>query len=57
VELGLRTLVLVRLQQQGEIRAFRGRLHWEASILCAKATSSLINLADPCCSAVICIGW
>jgi Arc/MetJ family transcription regulator len=27
VELGLRTLV--RLQQQAEIRSFRGRLHWE----------------------------
>jgi Arc/MetJ family transcription regulator len=30
VELGLRTLV--RLQQQGEIRSFRGRLHWEGDL-------------------------
>ncbi|MFO8238806.1 MAG: type II toxin-antitoxin system VapB family antitoxin [Prochlorococcaceae cyanobacterium] len=30
VELGLRTLV--RLQQQGEIRAFRGRLHWDGHL-------------------------
>jgi Arc/MetJ family transcription regulator len=30
VELGLRTLV--RLQQQGEIRAFRGRLRWEGDL-------------------------
>ncbi len=30
VELGLRTLV--RLQQQGEIRAFRGRLQWEGDL-------------------------
>ena len=55
VELGQRTQM--RLQQQGEIRAFRGRLHWEASVLCAKTTSSLINLAHPCCSVVIGIGW
>jgi len=30
VELGLRTLV--RLQQQGEIRSFRGRLQWEGDL-------------------------
>jgi Arc/MetJ family transcription regulator len=30
VELGLRTLV--RLQQQGEIRSFRGRLRWEGDL-------------------------
>ena len=30
VELGLRTLV--RLQQQGEIRSFCGRLHWEGDL-------------------------
>ena len=30
VELGLRTLV--RLQQQGEIRYFRGRLRWEGDL-------------------------
>ena len=30
VELGLRTLV--RLQQQGEIRSFRGQLHWEGDL-------------------------
>ena len=30
VELGLRTLV--RLRQQGEIRAFRGRLRWEGDL-------------------------
>ena len=30
VRLGLRTLV--RLQQQGEIRSFRGRLHWEGDL-------------------------
>lgn len=30
VELGLRTLV--RLQQQGEIRAFRGRLRWDGDL-------------------------
>ncbi|MCH9715349.1 MAG: type II toxin-antitoxin system VapB family antitoxin [Cyanobacteria bacterium] len=30
VELGLRTLV--KLQQQAEIRAFRGRLHWEGDL-------------------------
>lgn len=30
VELGLRTLV--RLQQQAEIRSFRGRLHWEGDL-------------------------
>ena len=30
VELGLRTLD--RLQQQGEIRSFRGRLHWEGEL-------------------------
>ena len=30
VELGLRTLV--RLQQQGEIRSFRGRLHWDGDL-------------------------
>jgi Arc/MetJ family transcription regulator len=30
VELGLRTLV--KLQQQGEIRSFRGRLRWEADL-------------------------
>jgi len=30
VELGLRTLV--RLQQQGEIRSFRGRLRWDGDL-------------------------
>jgi len=30
VELGLRTLV--RLQQQGEIRSFRGRLPWKGDL-------------------------
>ena len=30
VEIGLRTLV--RLQQQGEIRAFRGRLRWDGDL-------------------------
>ena len=30
VELGLRTLV--RLQQQGEIRSFRGKLRWEGDL-------------------------
>ena len=30
VELALRTLV--KLQQQGEIRAFRGRLAWEGDL-------------------------
>jgi Arc/MetJ family transcription regulator len=30
VELGLRALV--RLQQQGEIRSFRGRLRWEGDL-------------------------
>ncbi len=30
VELGLRTLV--RLQQQAEIRSFRGRLQWEGDL-------------------------
>ena len=30
VELGLRTLV--RLQQQGEIRSFRGQLRWEGAL-------------------------
>ncbi len=30
VELGLRTLV--KLQQQAEIRAFRGRLQWEGDL-------------------------
>ena len=30
VELGLRTLV--RLRQQGEIRAFRGRLRWDGDL-------------------------
>ena len=30
VELGLRTLV--KLQQQAEIRAFRGRLAWEGDL-------------------------
>lgn len=30
VELGLRTLV--RLQQQGEIRAFRGQLPWDGHL-------------------------
>jgi Arc/MetJ family transcription regulator len=30
VELGLRTLV--RLQQQGELRSFRGWLHWEGDL-------------------------
>lgn len=30
VEIGLRTLV--RLQQQGEIRAFRGRLPWDGDL-------------------------
>jgi Arc/MetJ family transcription regulator len=30
VELGLRTLV--KLQQQAEIRAFRGRLRWEGDL-------------------------
>ena len=30
VELGLRTLV--RLQQQGEIRAFRGQLPWDGDL-------------------------
>ena len=30
VELGLRTLV--RLQEQGEIRFFRGRLRWEGDL-------------------------
>jgi Arc/MetJ family transcription regulator len=30
VELGLRTLV--RLRQQGEIRAFRGRLSWDGDL-------------------------
>ncbi len=30
VELGLRTLV--RLHEQGEIRSFRGRLHWEGDL-------------------------
>jgi len=30
VELGLQTLV--RLQQQGEIRSFRGRLRWEGDL-------------------------
>jgi Arc/MetJ family transcription regulator len=30
VELGLRTLV--RLQQQGEIRSFRGQLRWEGDL-------------------------
>lgn len=30
VELGLRTLL--RLSRQGEIRRFRGRLHWEGDL-------------------------
>jgi Arc/MetJ family transcription regulator len=30
VELGMRTLV--RLRQQGEIRAFRGRLRWDGDL-------------------------
>jgi len=30
---------LVRVQQQGEIRAFRRRLHWEGRVSCANATS------------------
>jgi Arc/MetJ family transcription regulator len=30
VELGLRTLV--RLQQQGEIRSFRGKLRWDGDL-------------------------
>jgi len=45
-----------RVQQQGEIRAFRRRLHWEASVLCGKTTRSLITLAHPCCNVVIGIG-
>ena len=30
VELGLRTLL--RLQQQADIRRFRGKLHWEGNL-------------------------
>jgi len=55
VEVGLRTLE--RLQQQGEIRAFRGQLHWKGSFLYADAITRLIHLARTCCSAVIWIGW
>ena len=39
---------LVREQQQGEIRAFRRRLHWEGSVLCANGTSgALPTRRDP----------
>ena len=54
VEVGLRTLE--RRQQQREIPAFRGQLHW-ASFLYANAITRLIHLARTCCSAVIWIGW
>ena len=35
VELGLRTLL--RLQQQEEIRRFRGKLHWEGDLEAMRA--------------------
>lgn len=35
VELGLRTLL--RLQQQSEIRRFRGKLHWEGDLEAMRA--------------------
>jgi len=53
----LASCTLVRLQQQGESRAFRGRLHWEASVLCGKTTRSMITLAHYCGNVVIGIGW
>ena len=44
VELGLRTLV--RLQQQGEIRSFRGRLSWEGDLEAQRLNPGLAS-ADP----------
>lgn len=44
VELGLRTLV--RLQEQAEIRSFRGRLHWEGDLEAQRLDAGLA-CADP----------
>ena len=41
VELGLRTLV--RLQQQGEIRSFRGRLRWEGDLEAQRLDADLAD--------------
>jgi len=42
VELGLRTLV--RLQQQGEIRSYRGQMQWEGDLEAQRLDADLENL-------------
>jgi hypothetical protein len=42
VELGLRTLV--RLQQQGEIRSYRGQMQWEGDLEANRLDADQENL-------------